>query len=828
MIPHKPLPFLQSIHFLLLLVLCLAALCLLGGCRASAEVKSRRVLLLHSYHPGYSWTDRITDEVRRVMNDSDEHIVLFVEYMDSKRTLTERDFPLFAHLLKARFQDAQPEVVLCSDDFALQFMMLYHRDLFPGVPVVFCGVGSPRTHFSEQPTFMTGVIEDYDLEKTVNFGLGLFPRARRIAVIADSTHLGIMAWEKLQAMASRLAWQAEILPLVNLPYPELQKRVAALPPDSIILFLSYFSDPEGRVFNDLGEVLAEIYRISKVPIFAPWAFLVQEEGALGGHVVSPESQGRIAAERVLRILDGESPTEMPILWESPKVTMVHYSGLKVFGIPRDALPRGTVIVGGPRSFFWQHRNLILLAAVSFMLLFLLVLLLGVNVLRRRRAERRLREQIHFLDVLIDAVPFPLFFRDREGVYTLVNRAFARLTGKPMEEIRGKRGEEMFGTDPRGLVLLNDENRSDRKGERDVDVTVVEASGRRHYNLVSRDVQFPEEPVTAGQVGLVIDITERKKLEVDLRAREERLKLALEGGATGTWDWDIPSDEVILTGSWVSRLGRRKEDHKTNLEGWLALIHPDDAPLVERALKEHCRGETPIFSEEHRIEVREGEWSWVLDRGRVVARDAGGGSLRFSGVLTDISERKEVERRRRELEGELRKAATTDPLTGTLNRQHFESLLGLQIRRSEKDGSPLTLILFDIDNFKAVNDIHGHLVGDRVLGSVCNVVRRHIRQQDYFGRWGGEEFTLLILGGADSARMVAEKLRAMIAEAEHGVSMDVTVSLGLAAFRKGDHVEDLVRRADEKLYLAKRGGKNRVEGPDILPPLEGEGRGDEFL
>lgn len=782
------------------------------------EAQDRRVLLLHSYHSGYDWTDRITDQVRRTLEESDEHITLFVEYMDSKRTVTDRDFPLFARLLKARFQDLPPEVILCSDDFAVQFMMAYHEELFPGVPVVFCGVGSPRTLFHEQPPFMTGVIEDYDLEKTVNFALRLFPRSRRIAVISDSTHLGILAWEKLKAMASRLAWQAEILPLVNLPYPVLKERVTSLPSDSVILFISYFSDPEGRVFNDLSEVLREIHRISKVPIFAPWAFLVHEEGALGGHVVEPETQGRIAAERVLRIFDGESPADMPIVWESPKITLVYYGGLRAFDIPRDALPSGTIISGGPRTFLWQHRDLILLAVTSFVLLALLVLLLGMNVFRRRKAERRLREQVHFLDVLIDTVPYPLFFRDLKGCYSLVNRAFARLAGRPLEEIRGKSREEIFGTSPRGMILQDDENRSDVDGaDRSMDVTVVEASGRRHYNLVSRDVRLPGKPGTIGQVGLLVDITERKKLEGDLRAREERLKLALEGGATGAWDWDIVGDEVTLTGSWVSRLGRRREDHQTNLKGWLALIHPDEAPLVERALKEHCQGKTHAFSEEHRIEVREGEWSWVLDRGRVVARDAEGRALRFSGVLTDISEQKEVERRRRELEGELRKAATTDRLTGTLNRQHFENLLSLQIARSETDGSPLSLILFDVDDFKAVNDTHGHLAGDRVLVSVCDVVRSHIRQQDYFGRWGGEEFTLLILGNGDSARMVAEKLRSMIAEVDHGVPGRVTVSLGLATFRKGDHVEDLVRRADEKLYQAKRGGKNRVEGPDV-PPL----------
>lgn len=771
----------------------------------------RRVLLLHSYHSGYAWTDRITAEVRNVLQSSEEPVTLFVEYMDTKRTLTERDFPAYAELLEARFSKARPDVVLCSDDMALLFFVEYRDRLFPGAPAVFCGISSPRTLLSGQPAYLTGVMEDYDLEKTIDFALRLFPRTRRLAVVSDATHLGILSWERLQAMSSRLVWQTEIIPLVNLTLPSLLERAADLPADSVILFLTFFADPEGRTFNDMSEVVGELHRVVSVPIFTPWSFLIHPGGALGGHVVTPQSQGRLAAERVLRILRGENPGDMPILWESPKVTMVQYDEMRSFGIPRDALPPDVLITGIPESLFGKYRDLVIVAGVALVLLILMVLLLGINVYRRRHAEGELRNHIQFLDLLIDTVPFPLYFSDSEGRFGLVNLAFARLAGRSREEVIGRTREEIFGDSPRGLLFQSDSSPTDDGSERQgVDLSVLESSGRRHYSHVSRDVLLPG--TGGGKVGLVIDITERKRLEEDLRTREERLKLALEGGATGTWDWDIERDVVTLTGGWVSRFGRRKEDHQTDLRGWLSLIHPEESALVERALQDHCRGETGGFSEEHRIEVREGEWSWVLDRGRVVARDVKGTPLRFSGVLTDISEQKEVERRRRELEGQLRKAATTDRLTGTLNRQYFESLLGLQIRRSQVDGSPLSLIMFDIDDFKSVNDSFGHLAGDRVLVSVCETVRAHIRQQDYFGRWGGEEFTLLILGGEDSALQVAEKLRVMVGDGDHGVPRKVTISMGISSFNKGDRAEDLVRRADEKLYRAKRQGKNRVEGP----------------
>ncbi|MEF2277422.1 GGDEF domain-containing protein [Deinococcus sp. YIM 134068] len=153
-------------------------------------------------------------------------------------------------------------------------------------------------------------------------------------------------------------------------------------------------------------------------------------------------------------------------------------------------------------------------------------------------------------------------------------------------------------------------------------------------------------------------------------------------------------------------------------------------------------------------------------------------------------------------------AHLDPLTNLLNRRAFDQALGTAAGRA--DAGPLSLITFDIDAFKNVNDTHGHPVGDRVLRDLADLARREARADDVLARWGGEEFAWL-LPGVDlaAASRCAERLRAAVEAHDFGVGR-VTLSLGVAAWQSGDTPDTLFQRADDLLYVAKRGGRNRVE------------------
>jgi diguanylate cyclase (GGDEF)-like protein len=165
----------------------------------------------------------------------------------------------------------------------------------------------------------------------------------------------------------------------------------------------------------------------------------------------------------------------------------------------------------------------------------------------------------------------------------------------------------------------------------------------------------------------------------------------------------------------------------------------------------------------------------------------------------------------ELARELRFQATTDPLTGLSNRLKFNQALATEISRSMRYETPLSLVLYDIDNFKAVNDTHGHQIGDKVLVELSRLAPNLLRNTDLLARWGGEEFVILIPGSdGEMAYQAAEKLRNAIEQGGFDGIGTVTCSFGVAQYVYGDTAETLISRADDALYRAKLNGRNRVE------------------
>lgn len=244
------------------------------------------------------------------------------------------------------------------------------------------------------------------------------------------------------------------------------------------------------------------------------------------------------------------------------------------------------------------------------------------------------------------------------------------------------------------------------------------------------------------------------------------------------------------------------------------------------LRSHCQDET-FFAQIWEQIRSEGHWSgevWnrrkdgsVFPGHETITEVHGpdGGVSHYVAVLHDITERKQLEKKLEEL-------ATHDRLTGVLNRGRVGELLDDEIARAERYETPLSVILLDIDFFKWLNDSLGHTVGDAVLQEMTRRLEERLRHTDHLGRWGGEEFLVLLpQTPLDDALMVAEKLRAAVAEPAFEQAGRVTISLGVTAFRSGEEQNALVERADYALYRAKAAGRDRAASLEATPPSESE-------
>ncbi|MFP4333606.1 MAG: GGDEF domain-containing protein, partial [Campylobacterales bacterium] len=170
-----------------------------------------------------------------------------------------------------------------------------------------------------------------------------------------------------------------------------------------------------------------------------------------------------------------------------------------------------------------------------------------------------------------------------------------------------------------------------------------------------------------------------------------------------------------------------------------------------------------------------------------------------GTLQDISEQVELERR-----------ANYDSLTNIYNRNKINDILKNSLEMLDTSKQSISVILFDVDYFKSINDLYGHQEGDRVLSELALFVKSRIRSSDIFARWGGEEFLIVAVGlDLEQAHILAEKLRESIAQAQICTKRSLTCSFGVAQIEESEEFNKAIRRADEALYEAKAEGRNRV-------------------
>ena len=316
------------------------------------------------------------------------------------------------------------------------------------------------------------------------------------------------------------------------------------------------------------------------------------------------------------------------------------------------------------------------------------------------------------------------------------------------------------------------------------------------------------------VGDVV-ITERERLQIDLKASETLFRLLAEA-----------SNDVIVL-SYLSGERRYVSPAVTTVLGWepqelvgpggRQIVHPDDAGAVE-ALMRACREGKPVETLTYRCLRKDGGYVWMEANLRLYHDERTGEPIGLVNVVRDVSGRKAAEEELNRTFRLVENLAMVDGLTGIANRRRFEEKMDEEWRRAMRDGSLLSVLMIDVDHFKPYNDIYGHVLGDGCLRQIAVAAQRVIhRSSDLFARYGGEEF-VAVLPNTDSggAQLVAEQIRLAVemlglphSGNPHGV---VTVSIGCATQALGhDAVSTvLVEAADQALYQAKSAGRNRVE------------------
>jgi len=317
--------------------------------------------------------------------------------------------------------------------------------------------------------------------------------------------------------------------------------------------------------------------------------------------------------------------------------------------------------------------------------------------------------------------------------------------------------------------------------------------------------------------------------------EQQLHTLFDLISDGIWDWDANSGYVYRNPGWYAMLGYASHSLDNSVLTWESVIHPEDYPRVMAHFEAYINQRNERYLIEYRCRCQDGSYLWIEDSGHVIARNADGSVARMLGAHRNIDAGKrlvaELEQRNLSLESlvaertrelswvnqqlqrqldENRELAERDALTRTANRYRLEKTLEEACERARRFREPLALIAMDLDDFKPINDLHGHARGDAALVEVTERIRRCLGEQDLLARWGGDEFVVVLpRTSQEQAREAAQRIQEALAKVPPIGQCQLTMSYGVVQWREGEDRQGLLGRADKALYRAKAAGKNVV-------------------
>ncbi|WP_322520400.1 diguanylate cyclase [Guyparkeria halophila] len=380
-----------------------------------------------------------------------------------------------------------------------------------------------------------------------------------------------------------------------------------------------------------------------------------------------------------------------------------------------------------------------------------------------------------------------------------NPAFLAMTGYRLDEILGET-PRLFQGEATSRPVLDRLRAALTVGERFAARTINYRKDGTAY-----DVEWSISPVRdeAGTVTHFVSVQRDISLETREHERRQMLVYAL----------DASSDSVVITDrdNTILDVNRAFEEHtgfsREEVRGKNPRILQSgmhDRSFYQRLWDTLKSGD--VFRDTFIDKQKNGQLLHMEETITPV-RDEEGELTGYVSIGKDITDRVHTE-------NELKRLATTDMLTGLINRMHFEKILHHEHERVQRYGHPAALVMIDIDRFKQINDHCGHPCGDAVLTRFARLISDHVRATDSFARWGGEEFMLITPDTDERAAMaLAEKLRCLVHDTEFPEIGHVTASFGVAGLAPGSTPEQSIHLVDQRLYAAKQQGRDRVVGPD---------------
>jgi len=477
----------------------------------SSFLFSNEILLLHSYNKGLKWSDGISRGVQDVILKHPQY-ELTTEYMDSKKIESENYFTELLNLYKKKFSSRHYSAVIVADNYAYEFALKYHKELFPKTPIIFCGVENfnSKDINTDLKQYVTGVVEYKDIRKNLELIYQLFPATKMVYIISDNAYSSLVIKDQIIDESNNFQDKFRVVFDNQIDFETIDDKIAKLPKHSAILFTSFYRDINNKYVPYYK--LKAFFQRSPYPIFALNHIHVGE-GIVGGFMVNPYEQGALAAKKAFEIINGKSISTVPVA--IPKGNYFFDNNiLRKFGISLNDIPNSAEVLNGVESFYEKHRKFVENAFALMPLLLLLTTILVLNIIKRISLEKELLRQNKLDYVLLNNIQSAIFWKANDGKILGCNDQLCQILERDKFDIIGKHIREVMPTicDMIQEVPLDSPNSTEIEMQVPFKDKIIFSVRRTYYT--------DENNQETGVVTILTDVTEKKRIDTERKRHEQ--------------------------------------------------------------------------------------------------------------------------------------------------------------------------------------------------------------------------------------------------------------------------------------------------------------------
>lgn len=768
---------------------CLLVLATITSLFVNAEEKD--VLVVHSYHQGFFWTDAFQAGLDAELRQAERSTRVL--YLDTKRLQSEAYLEKLYQLYKTKFEQEQFEAVVVSDNNALALMQRLGPQL-GDTPVIFGGINNYSRQLHDNIN-ATGVIEDIDLYSNISLIERLQEDIESIYIVSDHSFTGEAVRSQVRAFLEHYPnYRDTIVSVAPESFEDLQTLVASLDHRSSVLFWVYYRDKQGEVFTETAQ-WKKINSVSNAPIYMVHD-LGLGYGAVGGVIQSGKTHGQQTAELLIEVLNNPSEPMPKVKVGTPEIKLDYQAVLKWgLGIEGEA---ASVIFNRPLSFAERYERELKIVGSVVVFLSIVILFLVYYLSRIKRSEQLAKESQTLIEMVFDQSYHYIGVLDEKGSIASSNRKLQELlydqnfsVERPIWQHPHWEGDAVDNI----KRFFND---SESGGVAQFEAEIWHAE---QGSLVLEMSLKPIPTLRRGKQYLLEarDITSRKITEERLFQREANLSHYYDQQPVMMVTLD-DQNRIQQVNQFAEQLLGYKADQVLGHRLREFYLH-EDALIPRQVLLQPKQALKGVWRRDIEYRHADGRKVWIRENIRPLVES---GHLLIVGE--DVTET-------RELSDQLQYQAQHDLLTGTYSRNYFEQELEKALKEVSSYTRTHAMLYIDLDQLKVLNDTAGHEAGDAAIQFCASMLEEVLPYNTVLARMGGDEFAILL---KDCTEVDAKKLATNILNSlgEHPfiweeIRLSLNCSIGIRLIDHTASSPQMVHaQADTACHVAKEEGRNR--------------------